>query len=360
MKTLTKILLTLSISLFFIGVVMCGMAYVVGGTDLSKMDFDTAYEENTFVSEASLIKSIEVNADKHDIIIKESAYTSSVTIKYYENQYDKFVISENSDSIYITNKDSKNAFIRFFCLLFDSKNKDEKSIIVTVPQRYSGSLVITCSDADVTVDNIKSLETLSINNSDGDVVLDTLICTDAVLEIKTGDVSVLGGTYSSLNISAANPVQYKPIDKVDPELWPSGIIMPSVPTLEPTISADSTLSPIETPTADDNTSTDAEQTPDSTPTVTPTLTPTDTPKAPKTPSILVVEASVSLDNVDVERLTLNTVYTNIEGSLARGEGYYNIKTNNETSSNIATNNNSSAVGSIDISQKEGKTALEFK
>lgn len=367
MKALTKILLTISVSVFFIGVVMCGMAFVIGGTDLSKMDFDTAYEATEYVSTSTLTKNIEINADRHDIIIKESLSASNVTIQYSENQYDKFSVTDDGNTVTLTNKDSKNAFIRFFCLIFDSKNKDEKTITLTVPARYTGNINVVASKADVNVNGLKNTDSLNIDLDDGDIVLDTLNCTNAKLEIATGNILISGGTYVSLDITSSNPVQYLPIDEVDPELWPSGII---TPTETPTISESpsQTLSPLETPSATDSPSTadetgdtengDSENTEDATPDVTPS--PTATPSATKTPSILVVEASVTFDNVDVQNLTINTIYTNIEGSLARGEGYYKITTNNETSSNIKTNENSSAVGTITISQKEGKTEIEFK
>lgn len=359
MKTLTKILLTLSVSLFFVGVVMCGLAYIVGGGDLSRMDFETAYEEKEFTPDSGLITNIKINSDRHDIIIKESASVANVTIKYYENQYDKFVINNiENNSVYITNKGSENAFIRFFCLLFDSKNKDEKTVSITVPQNYSGTIEIECSDADISVDNLNNAEKLNISSSNGDIILNTLNCTNAVLNVKTGNISVLGGTYEVLDITAANPVQYLPIDEVDPELWPSGIIVPSTPTPSPSETPNITFSPIETPASDDDAYSDDSDDTDETPLVTPT--PSATPAATKTPTILVVEASVTFEKVDVQQLTLNTVYTNIIGSLERGEGYYKITTNNENSSNIKTNENISAVGSITISQKEGKTELEFK
>lgn len=354
MKTLTKILLTLSISLFFVGVVMCGLAYVVGGTDLSKMDFDTAYEEKDYVSSSSLIKNIKIDADRHNIVIKESLSVSTVTVKYSENQYDKFVITDNGDSLSLTNKDSKNAFIRIFCLLFDSKNTDEKVITVVVPSKYTGNINITASKSDVEIDSIKNLDVLNVDLSSGDVVLNSLSCTNAVLETKTGDVTVSGGTYTSFDITAANPVQYVPIDEVDPDLLPSGTIVPVTPTVVPSETPNQTLSPIETPTESEN----PEVSPFETPSVTPVATAT--PSATKTPTILVVEASIMFDKADIQNLTVNAVYTNIEGSLARGSGYYKITTNNITSSNIKTNDNISAVGTITISQNEGKTELEFR
>lgn len=367
MKALTKILLTMSISVFFIGVVMCGMAFVIGGTDLSKMDFDTAYEAQEYISTSTLTKIIEINADRHNIVIKESLSASNVTVKYSENQYDKFFVTDDGDVITLTNKDSKNAFIRFFCLIFDSKNKDEKTITLTVPARYTGSISVVASKANVDISGLKNTDSLNINLSNGDVVLDTLNCTNAKLDVATGNILISGGTYTSIDITASNPVQYLPLDEVDPELWPSGII---TPTATPSISEspNQTLSPLETQNpadtpseadaTDDTENSDIKNPEDTEPTVTPS--PTATPSATKTPSILVVEASVTFDNVDVQNLTINTIYTNIEGNLARGEGYYKITTDNESSSNIKTNENTSAVGTITISQKEGKTEIEFK
>lgn len=354
MKTLTKILLTLSISLFFIGVVMCGLAYVVGGTDLSKMDFETEYEELEYTSQYTTTKDISIDADRHNIVIRESLSAANVSIKYSENQYDKFFMTDDGNTITLTNKDSKNAFIRFFCLLFDSKNKSDRIITVTLPARYAGSISIKADKADIDASNIKNLYSLNIDLGNGDVLLDTLNCSSAVLVVKTGEITVNDGTYTSLDITVANPVQYLPIDEVDPELWPSDIIVPATPTITPS----QTLSPIGTPSTNDTEAHDNEDDPKETPSATPT--PTVTPSATKVPTILVVEASVKLDKVDVQDLTINATYTNIEGSLARGDGYYNITTDNETSSNIATNNNTSAVGSITINQKEGKTEIEFK
>ena len=74
----------------------------------------------------------------------------------------------------------------------------------------------------------------------------------------------------------------------------------------------------------------------------------------------VVEAELNFDSVDVTNLKITAHYTNIVGSIARGEGYYLIKTNNTETSNIESNENLAAVGTVTIDQHNGKTDLIFR
>ena len=103
MKPLTKILLTLSVSMFFMGAVMCGIAYILGNTDLSRLDFDTAYSDKEYVSDYDATNNIIISADRHDIVVVESALVTNVTLNYKENQYDTFIIEEQNNVISITN-----------------------------------------------------------------------------------------------------------------------------------------------------------------------------------------------------------------------------------------------------------------
>ena len=99
MKPLTKILLTLGMSLLFIGGVMCGVAYIIGGMDLSKLDIDTAYKAQTYTLSSADIETIELDVDRHSILVKQSYLADSVTIDYYENEYDLFKAEEGKNTL---------------------------------------------------------------------------------------------------------------------------------------------------------------------------------------------------------------------------------------------------------------------
>ena len=92
MKPLTKILLTLSVSMFFLGAVMCGISYILSSTDLSRLDIETAYSEKEYVSDYGATNNIILTTDRHDIVVVESALVTNVTLNFKENEYDTFVI----------------------------------------------------------------------------------------------------------------------------------------------------------------------------------------------------------------------------------------------------------------------------
>lgn len=354
--------------MFFIGVVVCGVAYIMGGTDLGRLDFETSYEEKEYVALSSSISNIVIDVDRHDVVFTESPTVSEIAVGYYENQYDIFSITEDEGTITITNKFIQNAFIRFFCLLFDGDNTDNRVLSIVVPTGFYGKMDIACSKADVSFDGVHNLDELKLNVSDGDVALNTITCKTAALNVAAGELSITGGVYETLDIVNSNPAEYLPIDEIDPELYPMlGITPPPVtPQLTPTPGGIVVVTPTPevTPSVDPSATPDGtpSASPDVTPSATPEVTPeiTATPRPTKAPTYLVVSVAMVLEGVDVKDLKINAIYTNIEGTLARGESYYKITTDNVTNSNIETNNNKTAVGTITITQKDGSTELDFK
>ena len=144
--------------MFFIGVVVCGVAYIMGGTDLGRLDFETSYEEKEYVALSSSISNIVIDVDRHDVVFTESPTVSEIAVGYYENQYDIFSITEDEGTITITNKFIQNAFIRFFCLLFDGDNTDNRVLSIVVPTGFYGKMDIACSKADVIFDGVHNLD----------------------------------------------------------------------------------------------------------------------------------------------------------------------------------------------------------
>lgn len=343
MKPLTKILLTLSMSLLFIGCVMCGVAYVMGGMDLGKLDIDTTYETKTYTMSSADIENIELDVDKHEIIIKQSYAVDKITVDYAENEYDIFQYAENGTTFSLTNKQSENKFFRSFCLLFDKKNTEGRKLVITLPKLFSGNIVIKNEDANVELNDISRLEKLDISISNGDVLLTSVNCTNAKVSVKTGELSVVSGAYEELDVTLVNQAKYVPIDDVDGT--------PAVPTVEPTL--EPTAEP-EAPTASPEGTPGTEPTPDS------SSEPIKTPTPTKTPTVLAVTAELTLNGVDCKNLNITVYNTNITGSVARNVSYYNIETNNTESSNIETTENINALGSIVIMQDGGATKLTFK
>ena len=80
MKPLTKILLTLSVSMFFMGAVMCGIAYILGNTDLARLDIETAYSDKEYVSDYGATNNIIITTDRHDIVVVESSLSKNNVI----------------------------------------------------------------------------------------------------------------------------------------------------------------------------------------------------------------------------------------------------------------------------------------
>lgn len=347
MKPLTKILLTLSMSLLFIGCVMCGVAYVMGGMDLGKLDIDTTYETKTYTMSSADIENIELDVDKHEIVIKQSYAVDKITVDYAENEYDIFQYDENGTTFSLTNKQSENKFFRSFCLLFDKKNTEGRKLVITLPKLFSGNIVIKNEDANVELSDISLLEKLDISISNGDVVLTSVNCTAARVSVQTGELSIVSGAYEALDVTLVNQAKYVPIDDVEG----TPAIPTEVPTVEPTL--EPSAEP-EAPTASPDESPEIEPTPDS------TLEPVKTPTPTKTPTVLAVTAEFTLNGVDCKNLNITVYNTNITGSVARNVSYYNIETNNTESSNIETTENINALGSIVIMQDGGATKLTFK
>lgn len=341
MKPLTKILLTLGMSLLFIGCVMCGVSYVISGMDLGKLDIDTSYNGKTYTLSSSDIENIELDVDKHNILVKQSYAVDKVTVDYVENEYDIFKVEENGNTFSFTNKQSQNLFFRRFCLLFDRKNDKDRKIVITLPQLFSGSIAIKSSDGDIELNSIGRLEKLDIDLDKGDVVLTSVNCTNAIVSVKTGELSVMNGIYETLDVTLANQAKYVPVDRAD-ETSPT----PDEPTQSPEMPPEETAGHEETP--------EVEPTPGNTP------EPTATPVSTKTPTVLTVTAKFTFSGVDCKNFNITVYNTNIEGSVARNASYYAIETNNVESSNIITTENINALGKIVIKQNGGTTKFVFK
>lgn len=360
-------------SLLFIGCVMCGVAYIIGGMDLSKLDIDTAYKAQTYTLSSADIETIELDVDRHSILVKQSYLADSVTIDYYENEYDLFKAEEGKNTLSFTNTYYKNMLFRKFCMLFDKKNDTDRKITLTIPRNFSGTINIKSSKADVEVDGISSLETLNITLDDGDVFLKSVNCTNAIISLKSGELDVWGGIYENLDVTLANQAEYVPIDKVEgaspaPEATPSDEPEPDTtpePEATPEVPADdedpdATEEPADPDATEEPGDTDASPEPEETPLPTETPTPTRTPAPTKTPTVLAVTAKCTFSGVDCTNLKITVYNTNIEGSVSRGISYYNIETNNTESSNIKTTQNVNAVGKIVIEQNGGSTNIQFR
>ncbi len=375
MKPLTKILFTLSVSLLFIGCVLCGVAYVMGGTTLAKLDIDTKYTEKTLALASDNIDTIKIDSDYHKIFVKQSSYANTITITYAENEYDTFFAKEENNTLSFTNKHKDNGFFKTFCMFFDKSNSKGRVLTITIPQYFSGTIDITTENADIDVTAINRIENLNVKATTSDIVFSSVYCTNASIKLDAGDITLLNGNYDNLTLDVSNNVEMVPIDKV-----PGATVLPTetpmesaLPTLRPsTPTPRPTQTPAPTPeeasimpideTAAPSATPNASATPgaSATPEATETPEPTATPKPTKTPTVATVVANITFNGVDCKNLTITANNTNIVGYLARTDMYYNIETNNTESSNIQSVERVNPMGAIKITQKGGKTELAFR
>lgn len=353
MKPLTKILLTLAMALFFIGAIACVATYFISSKNLSSLGIDTVYELTEYeyepekkdeASETEIdFTELNVVVDRHNVVIKQSATAEQLHISYAENGYDTFTVNKIKDKLYFTNEGLQNMFFRRFCLLFDAKKEKSElnTVVVTLPMKYEGKLVVKCSNADVQFYGIAGLSEIDISGDGSDIALDYVTVPVTKVEMEVGDLVITGSVFDDLDIKLMNKANYVPIE--DPDATPNPEESPE-PTLEPeeTVEPEATVEPEET--------------------VEPTETPVPTlkPKATPVPKELVIEKAITFTNIDFKNLTIKTTYTNITGNVVRNLLYYNVKTNNKESSNIEDYENKSSQGSITIDQTGGETSLFFK
>lgn len=366
MKPLSKVLLTLSLTVLFLGAIACLLAYVVGGRDLSRLDIDTAYEQKVYVAESGeIINNVVFDVDRHNVIVKKSSSAGSITVEYSENEYDIFKPTVKNGTFEFTNKQLKNMFFRQFCLLFDRKNPDERKIVVTVPKSFDGNMKIRTSKGDIDISASMVFTNLDLDVSSGNVYIENINADTARIDVKTGTLEIDGGSYKKLDVIISNPAVYVPVE-IATETPSSG----ETPSSEETSLPEETPSSGEDPLDDETPLPETTSSPDETPSAeetpspdeTPLPTPTETvkPKPTKVPTVLSVDVDFTFENLYVDDFSIIAYNTNIVGKFARSSKYYSIKTNNTESSNVATNENITASGNIEINQNGGSTNIEFR
>ncbi len=342
MKPLTKILLTISTCLLFLGAVAVVAGFVVGGMSLGKLDVDTTYEENYFVSSLNDIETVSLIIDNHDVVLTQSASVDELSITYLENEYDLFDSYSYKGTLYFTNKMSLNFLRRAYCALFDKKNKTEKTVVVTVPESFNKKLIIDSGKGSVSVKNIEMLDRIEIETKNADITVDDSNCTKLIASTKTGVVNINGGVFETIDVTVSNAGKYVTVKDTEPEETPEA-------------------TPDETPASTPEETTDPEATPDAEETPDPDATPEETPEPTEEPKILVIEKEMLIDSADFINLKITSYNTNIKCNFVRSDNFYDVDLHGNTeNSNISEKVLYSAQGTIDINRSNGSIEAYFK
>lgn len=114
------------------------------------------------------------------------------TFTYYEGERLKHTL-DSSDGKVTLLTERKKQFFNFWTKRYEAY----RSIIVGIPQNYTGELTITTDTGDVSADGVKGLNAVEITVKTGDAAIKGASAATLKITSSTGDVTIENGEFSS-------------------------------------------------------------------------------------------------------------------------------------------------------------------
>ena len=150
------------------------------GFDFSKLD-TTVYVNNTYEFKED-IKNITINTTTSHIAVYPSA-DNTLKVTCHEKEHNPYTVTAKGDSLTITKKDSFNLKN---LILFP---QDHEDISLYLPEKIYESIKINCTTGDTIIEKINT-ENLSVETTTGDVTVSQTNCKDICLNVTTGDITL--------------------------------------------------------------------------------------------------------------------------------------------------------------------------
>lgn len=181
MKKQNKPLIIIALCLIGAGLLICTGVMAVLGFDFTKLD-NSVYVESTYEFSHSKITDVIIDTKNTDIKILPST-DGKAKVVCYDNEDDKY-ITKVKDGILSISKQKKEWYEYIMAFNFKSSR-----ITIYLPQSTYSSIQIDNSTGDIFIDSINT-ESISIECSTGDISLLNLEAYHTDLETSTGNIEL--------------------------------------------------------------------------------------------------------------------------------------------------------------------------
>lgn len=161
-----------------LGVFACGFA--MSGWNIFEMETQQSFEEKTYTS-TSKINEIQID-DKNTPVILTKSKDDKVHITYYENNKEKYNISENG-VLSIKKIDNYKWYDYFFNITFQMK-----SLTVEIPETFKGDITVDTNNAKINIEDLE-VNNLIAATSNGVIEISSLKANKNI-EVQTSNGSV--------------------------------------------------------------------------------------------------------------------------------------------------------------------------
>lgn len=175
MKFSKKLLTGVAVAFILLGVALYALGYglYVRADKLDALSAD--YEKVVYEADASDVSIITILDKKNNVIVKRTN-GDSIAITYYETSRDPYSVKLANGKLEVIGAKSELlfGFIQFSPYGYvPSKSQDAHSIILEIPDSYTGSLNLQLEQGDISAVGL-SLNNCEFSTASGDVVLENL------------------------------------------------------------------------------------------------------------------------------------------------------------------------------------------
>jgi len=181
-------------SLLVVGGLIAGITLAATGSFASLSTCEPYVERIVEVTSETV--DIVVNDDNNKIVIASSTTASTVSISVFENVNEYYVATEDETTFTLDYEDDIPWNIRFFYFPLT-----DRTMTITIPQNYDGSLIITTTNSAIEVDGISLAGELSLESINGYVSIDDVTIAQDVSVYTTNSAIYLDNVATSSDVS---------------------------------------------------------------------------------------------------------------------------------------------------------------
>lgn len=196
MKKATRITLIIATACLALGMIISGIAFAVAGFDVHKLSTSSTYQEQNYTSQHNNYTKIRFDGAAENVRV-EQAMGDKIELQYFENDRRSYVIDDVDGvlAIYETHK-----------MLFSVMNFEfpgEHSLVIKVPQAFTGSLELSTASGDIQVVSLKDLSDVKATSAAGNVSIEHTTSTRSI-EVGSSSGSIKLRGVSAQSIQATN------------------------------------------------------------------------------------------------------------------------------------------------------------
>ena len=200
MKRYRKALMIAAAISIAAGLALCAAAYAMVGGDFSKLSTTPPYEEKSVSYSADELTAITL-LDRNTSVRLEPSDDQQVHITYYENEAEQYHCSISAGELRVE-KVELGGWLNHAGINF---HFEDTSVVIAVPQQYTGAISLSTTNAPVTVADLDLQEDLSVQTTNNDIQIRTVRCTGSLYaQTSHGQMTLHGVTAASIQAGTSN------------------------------------------------------------------------------------------------------------------------------------------------------------